>query len=52
GMGDNRIGSADSRLWGPVPEDNIIGRPIIRFMPPSFLPGNASYTTDSHNNSQ
>ena len=41
-MGDNRVGSADSRLWGPVPEDNIIGRPVIRFYPPSFWPGDDS----------
>lgn len=38
-MGDNRQGSADSRLWGPVPEANIIGRPIIRFWPPNLWPG-------------
>lgn len=38
-MGDNRAGSADSRLWGPVPKANIIGRPIIRFLPPTFWPG-------------
>ncbi len=39
-MGDNRLGSADSRIWGPVPEDNIVGRPIIRFLPPTLFPGN------------
>lgn len=38
-LGDNRFGSADSRLWGPVPEDNIIGRPILRFYPTSIWPG-------------
>lgn len=38
-LGDNRLGSADSRVWGPVPEANIIGRPIIRLFPPALLPG-------------
>jgi signal peptidase I len=38
-MGDNRFGSADSRYWGPVPAKDIIGRPIIRFSPPSLWPG-------------
>ncbi|MEK7227432.1 MAG: signal peptidase I [Patescibacteria group bacterium] len=41
-MGDNRIASSDSRVWGPVPEQNIIGRPIIRFFPPAFFPGDDS----------
>ncbi len=42
-LGDNRIGSADSRLWGPVPGVNIVGRPIIRFFPPALFPGDNPY---------
>ena len=44
-MGDNRAGSADSRIWGPVPEDHIIGRPIFRFFPPTLFPGDYSNGT-------
>lgn len=45
-LGDNRPESADSRIWGPVPRANIIGRPIIRFFPPALWPGDESRESD------
>lgn len=30
-MGDNRDDSADSRYWGLVPRENIIGKPLVIF---------------------
>ena len=32
-MGDNRGASDDSRYWGPVPGDWILGRAIVRYWP-------------------
>lgn len=34
-MGDNRSESSDSRVFGPIPEDSIVGRAFVRVWPPS-----------------
>jgi signal peptidase I len=31
-MGDNRHNSADSRMWGYVPEDHVVGRASFVWM--------------------
>jgi signal peptidase I len=31
-MGDNRDQSSDSRYWGFVPRDNILGRPLVIYL--------------------
>jgi signal peptidase I len=36
-LGDNRERSADSRLFGPVTTDHIVGKAIFRFWPPQKL---------------
>ncbi len=41
-MGDNRPRSSDSRVWGPLPKKDIIGRAFLRLLPPKsfgIMPG-------------
>ena len=41
-MGDNRIASSDSRIWGVLPRNLIVGRAFLRLLPlssVSYLPG-------------
>ena len=41
-MGDNRDESSDSRIWGVLPEERIVGRALLRLLPPQqagFFPG-------------
>ena len=44
-MGDNRDHSADSRYWGFVPRENIIGRPLFNYW--SFDAGSSKLETPS-----
>ncbi|MBP7770407.1 MAG: signal peptidase I [Candidatus Pacebacteria bacterium] len=45
-MGDNRPESSDSRIWGLMPRDNLIGRAIVRLLPiqhADIFPGKTTY---------
>ncbi|HVU06362.1 MAG TPA: signal peptidase I [Candidatus Paceibacterota bacterium] len=47
-MGDNRLVSSDSRVWGPLPKSDLIGRPFVRLLPFSKIglwPGEAASST-------
>lgn len=46
-LGDNRGASLDSRVWGPLSEDFITGRVVLRLLPPqesNIFPGKVHYT--------
>jgi len=45
-MGDNREASSDSRIWGPLDEKFITGRPFLRLFPIAKIgvfPGESQY---------
>jgi signal peptidase I len=33
-LGDNRVSSEDSRVWGTLPKRNVIGTAFVRYWPP------------------
>lgn len=36
-IGDNRPYSSDSRAWGPITKDDIVGRAFFRYWPPQAM---------------
>ena len=48
-LGDNRRVSADSRLWGILPREDMVGRAVLRLYPFNLigiLPENATYANE------
>ena len=46
-MGDNRTGSSDSRSFGPIPRENIVGKTWVSYWPLShfgFVGAHSSFT--------
>jgi signal peptidase I len=45
-MGDNRAASSDSRVWGPLSKDLVVGKAFVRLWPFNkidYLPGKFSF---------
>ena len=36
-LGDNRLQSCDSQVWGSLPRDRLVGKVIFRYWPPSRI---------------
>jgi signal peptidase I len=36
-QGDNRAQSCDSRVWGPLPERNLVAKALLTYWPPSRI---------------
>ncbi|MFZ2886907.1 MAG: signal peptidase I [Minisyncoccia bacterium] len=49
-LGDNRRVSSDSRVWGTLPEENIVGNVFVRLFPLHSIgtfPGGATYPAEA-----